>query len=43
MIYALKLPVFNSLHKNFGSHEIFHLFVMAGSICHVICMYTYVI
>ena len=24
IIYALKLPVFNSLHKYFGSHEIFH-------------------
>ncbi len=43
VIYALKLPVFNSIHKNFGSHEIFHLFVMAGSFCHVICMYEYVI
>lgn len=42
IIYALKLPVFNSLHKNFGSHEIFHLFVMAGSICHFIFMYRYV-
>ena len=36
IIYALKLPIFNSRHKNFGSHEIFHLFVMAGSICHFI-------
>lgn len=27
IIYALKLPIFNSKHKNFGSHEIFHLFV----------------
>lgn len=42
VIYALKLPIFNSLHKNFGSHEIFHLFVMAGSICHFIFMYFYV-
>jgi hemolysin III len=42
IIYALKLPVFNSIHKNFGSHEIFHLFVMAGSICHFIFMYCYV-
>ncbi len=42
IIYALKLPVFNSLHKNFGSHEIFHLFVMGGSICHFIFMYLYV-
>jgi len=42
VIYALKLPLFNSKHKNFGSHEVFHLFVMAGSICHFIFMYTYV-
>lgn len=43
VIYALKLPVFNSIHKNFGSHEIFHLFVMGGSICHFICMYCYIL
>lgn len=42
VIYALKLPVFNALHKYFGSHEIFHLFVMGGSICHFIFMYCYV-
>ena len=42
VIYALKLPVFNSLHKYFGSHEIFHLFVMGGSICHFIFMYCYI-
>lgn len=43
IIYALKLPLFNSKHTNFGSHEIFHLFVMAGSVCHFIFMYCYVI
>lgn len=43
IIYALKLPIFNSKHKNFGSHEIFHLFVMGGSICHFILMYYYVV
>lgn len=42
IIYALKLPIFNSKHKNFGSHEIFHLFVMGGSICHFIVMYVFV-
>lgn len=42
VIYALKLPIFNSKHKNFGSHEVFHLFVMAGSACHFIFMYLYV-
>lgn len=42
VIYALKLPLFNSRHKNFGSHEIFHLFVMGGSLCHYIMMYAFV-
>jgi hemolysin III len=42
IIYALKLPIFNTKHKNFGSHEIFHLFVIAGSICHFIMMFNYI-
>lgn len=42
IIYALKLPIFNSRHQNFGSHEIFHLFVMGGSLCHYIMMYQFV-
>ncbi len=42
VIYALKLPLFNTRHKAFGSHEVFHLFVMAGSMCHFIFMYLYV-
>lgn len=41
VIYALKLPIFNAKH-NFGSHEIFHLFVMGGSACHFIVMYAFV-
>lgn len=43
IIYALKLPIFNKLHKNFGSHEIFHLFVLGGSICHYYMIYTYLL
>lgn len=43
VIYALKLPIFNSRHKYFGSHEIFHLFVMGGSICHFVVMYAFVL
>lgn len=43
VIYALKLPVFNQIHKNFGSHEIFHLFVLGGSICHYYMIYAYVL
>lgn len=42
IIYALKLPIFNARHKNFGSHEIFHLFVMGGSMCHFIFMYRFI-
>lgn len=43
IIYALKLPIFNAKHSAFGSHEIFHLFVMGGSFCHFVFMYQYVI
>ena len=43
IIYALKLPFFNTRHKNFGSHEIFHLFVMGGSACHFILMYAFIL
>lgn len=42
VIYALKLPIFNKMHKNFGSHEIFHVFVLLGSLCHYIMMYAFV-
>ena len=42
VIYALKLPLFNARFKHFGSHEIFHLFVMGGSFCHYIVMFRYV-
>jgi len=41
VIYALKLPLFNATHKAFGSHEIFHLFVLAGSACHFIFVFRY--
>lgn len=43
IIYALKLPIFNNRHKNFGSHEIFHLFVMGGSVCHFVVMYAFLL
>jgi len=43
VIYALKLKGFNQMHKYFGSHEIFHLFVMAGSFCHFIVMYCFIV
>lgn len=41
VIYATK-PKF--LHfKNFGFHEIFHIFILLGSLCHFICVLDYVI
>lgn len=42
IIYALKLPLFKHHNwKNFGNHELFHCFVMAGSLCHYILVYAY--
>lgn len=40
VIYALKLQAFNKLWPGFGSHEVFHLFVMLGSACHFVCMWN---
>jgi len=39
VIYALKLVKINSRNSLWGSHEIFHLFVLGGSLCHFICIY----
>lgn len=42
IIYALKLPIFKKHNwKNFGNHELFHIFVMLGSLCHFILVYHY--
>ena len=42
IIYALKLPIFKKYNwKNFGNHELFHCFVMLGSLCHFIMVYHY--
>lgn len=43
VIYALKLPGFNARHRFFGTHEIFHLFVMGGSCCHYLMMLFFII
>ena len=40
VVYALKKPEFDKRHPNFGMHEIFHLFVMGGSLFHYITMYS---
>lgn len=42
VIYALKLSLFNERHPGFGTHEIFHIFCIAGSMCHYILMFHYV-
>ena len=42
VIYALKLPLFDEKHPFMNSHVIFHMFVLAGSVCHFIFMYQYV-
>ena len=42
VIYALKIKIFGGRYPYFGAHEVFHLFVMAGSICHFIFMFRYV-
>lgn len=41
IIYGTKYPKLN--FKFFGFHEIFHLFVIGGSICHIFFMYKYVL
>ena len=41
VIYGLKKPDFFS--KVFGYHELWHLFVLAGSICHFVMMLKYVL
>ena len=41
VIYALKLGRFNRRFPAFGSHELFHVFVLAGSLCHFLVMYRY--
>lgn len=37
VLYAVKLPGRNN--PRFGCHEIFHLFILAGSVCHYLLMY----
>ncbi len=41
IIYALK-PKWLEF-KTFGHHEIFHIFILLGSLCHFLCIYFFVI
>lgn len=40
VVYGTKWPPFKS--KYFGFHELFHVFVMMGSLCHFIFIYQYI-
>ncbi len=40
VIYATKWPKINL--KLFGFHEIFHIFIMLGSLCHYVLMFKYI-
>ncbi len=42
IIYAIKTPrikAYNESHRYFGTHEIFHVCVMLGSLCHFVMIY----
>ncbi|MFC4023773.1 hemolysin III family protein [Oceanobacillus longus] len=41
LIYWLKPNFLSS--KYFGFHEIFHIFILFGSLCHFVCIYVYVL
>ncbi len=39
VIYAMKLKLLDGRFPNFGTHELFHLFVMGGSACQYLSLY----
>ncbi len=41
VLYALKWP--GRDHPRFGFHEVFHVFILLGSICHFILIYQFII
>lgn len=41
VIYAIKPKLFEYKIPGFGNHELFHCFVMAGSLCHFIFVFQY--
>lgn len=43
VIYALKLPGLERRFPGFGAHELFHLFVLAGTACHYWMVFAYLI
>lgn len=43
VIYAFRFDVFRGRFRYFGTHELFHLFILAGSLCHYICIFRYLV
>ena len=43
IIYAMKLSILKKPFYGFGNHEIFHCFVLLGSLCHFIFVYRYLV
>jgi hemolysin III len=41
VIYGLKKP--NLTFKNFGFHELFHMFILLGTLCHFAMIYLYIL
>lgn len=41
VIYGLKKP--NLTFKNFGFHELFHIFILLGTLCHFVMVYFYIL
>lgn len=40
IIYAIRLPGLERRLPGFGAHELFHLFVLAGTVCHYILVFA---
>ena len=44
IIYAIKPNLFkHQATTGFGNHELFHLFVNAGALCHLLCIFFFII
>lgn len=41
VIYAFKFDLFRNRFSCFGTHEVFHLFIMGGTFCHYVFIYFY--
>lgn len=40
VVYAMKLPILEKYFSGFGAHELFHIFVLLGSLCHFLLIYS---